>query len=525
MNQSRWDRLEELFGKAGGLPEAERDVFVEREASDDPELRADLLALLEASDGAVDYLNQLRQDLLGSDVQGILRDVPTAAATSDPWIGRTVSHYQIGERIGAGGMGVVYHARDLTLDRPVALKFIAPEISRDPEAKQRFLHEARTASALDHPNICTIHEIAEAEDGRLFIAMAAYEGETLRTRLGRGPLSEDDALDISEQIARALAAAHERGIVHRDVKPANVFITREGVVKLLDFGLARTGDATLSETGVVKGTVGYMSPEQARGERADERSDIWAVGVMMFEMLAGERPFAADSPEAAIHLILTFEPDLRATRPDAGAKTTEVVHKALSKDPASRFAKGSALLQALSESKPVLPSSAVTRRVPAQRRLLVGAAVVGVLTIVIVVAQQVGGGSDTAGIGVVQPSVSRILWVDDNPENNASVVLRLRELGVHVATVPSTTDALERYDPDVFQLIISDMGRYEGENDEYVDQAGFELFEQLKAMHEGVQLVFCTSPRGVKTHREEALAAGAIDIFTNCDDVMPLIGF
>ena len=347
MTLTRWDRLEVLLEQAVAVPAAQRAAFVERETGGDPALRDELSTLLDASPGAAEYVSRLRQELLGSEVQGILSEAATAGEGPDPWIGRTISHYEIVDRIGGGGMGVIYRARDVKLDRTVALKFIAPEIRRDPGAARRFLYEARAASALDHPNICTIHEIAETEDGRSYIVMAAYDGETLRARLERGPMSQQEALGIGDQIARALAAAHARGIVHRDVKPDNVFLTREGVVKLLDFGLARTADSRMSGPGTVEGTVAYMSPEQASGRQADQRSDVWALGVILFEMLAGVRPFAADDPRAAIDLILTREPDLRAARPDLPPGLIALVHRALARHPAGRFANGGEVLEAL----------------------------------------------------------------------------------------------------------------------------------------------------------------------------------
>ena len=258
-----------------------------------------------------------------------------------------MSHYEITHRIGGGGMGVIYRARDLRLDRQVALKFIAPELRRDSEARRRFQHEARAASALDHPNICTIHDIEETDDGRAFIVMAAYEGETLRDRIGRGPLPVSEALDIAGQIARALAAAHERGIVHRDVKPDNVFITRDAGVKLLDFGLAGTSDGAMSGAGGLEGTVAYMSPEQAEGRRAEARSDAWALGVVLYEMLAGTRPFAAGRASETIERILTGAPELEALPGEVPTDVVALIRRALTRDPAGRFSGGGEFLEAL----------------------------------------------------------------------------------------------------------------------------------------------------------------------------------
>ena len=210
-------------------------------------------------------------------------------------VDQTVSHYQIEEKLGGGGMGVVYKARDLKLKRTVALKFLPPELTRDEEAKVRFMHEAQAASALDHVNVGSIHEIDEAEDGRLFIAMAYYAGETLKKKIARGPLPVAEALDYAVQIAQGLSKAHEAGIIHRDVKPANVMVTEEGVVKIVDFGLAKVAEQTqLTKTGTTLGTVAYMSPEQARGEAVDQRTDIWALGVVLYEMLVGRRPFPGE---------------------------------------------------------------------------------------------------------------------------------------------------------------------------------------------------------------------------------------
>jgi serine/threonine protein kinase len=198
-------------------------------------------------------------------------------------IGQTISHYKIIEKLGGGGMGVVYKAEDTKLKRMVALKFLPPDLTRDDEAKERFVHEAQAASALDHPNICTIHEIDETDDGQIFICMAYYEGETLKKKIERGPLPFDQTLDLAMQIAQGLARAHEAGITHRDIKPANIMITTRGEVKIVDFGLAKlVGQTRLTKTGTTMGTVAYMSPKQAQGIDADHRSDIWSLGVVLY---------------------------------------------------------------------------------------------------------------------------------------------------------------------------------------------------------------------------------------------------
>ncbi len=225
-------------------------------------------------------------------------------------IGKMVSHYKITRQLGAGGMGVVYEAVDTKLDRTVALKFLPPESTRDPAAKARFIHEAKAASAIDHPNVCNIFEIDETEDDQLFLAMACYEGETLKDRIKRGPLGLDGSLDIACQVAEGLSKAHERGIVHRDIKPANIFITKDGVVKILDFGLAKLSGLTqLTRTGTTMGTAAYMAPEQLSSGSIDARSDVWSVGVLLYEMITGRVPFRGDYEPAIIYSIMNSDPD------------------------------------------------------------------------------------------------------------------------------------------------------------------------------------------------------------------------
>src|SRR4028119_418401 len=209
--------------------------------------------------------------------------------------GPEAPRYRILGLVGTGGMGVVYRAEDNLLGRMVALKFLHPTLTPNPRAKMRFLDEARAASALDHPNICTIHEVGETAESQLYLTMAFYEGETLKQRLERGPLPVAEALQIALQVARGLAKAHRHGIVHRDIKPANLMLTSDGIVKILDFGIARLPDQALS--GPLLGTPGYMAPEQARVGVVDARSDIWSLGVVLHEMLTGWRPGRGGNPE------------------------------------------------------------------------------------------------------------------------------------------------------------------------------------------------------------------------------------
>jgi serine/threonine protein kinase/Flp pilus assembly protein TadD len=254
-------------------------------------------------------------------------------------IGQTISHYKILSKLGEGGMGVVYKAEDLKLKRTVALKFLPAELTRDPDAKERFIHEAQAASALDHPAICTIHEIDDSQADQLFIVMTYYKGDTLRDRIDEGSLPLDEAVKMAIGVARGLGRAHEAGIVHRDVKPGNIMITDRGDVKIVDFGLAKlAGQARLTRTGATLGTAAYMSPEQAQSADVDARTDIWSLGVMLFEMLTGELPFRGDHEAALLYSIVHEDPRaLSSLSPDLPAKVSSIISKALQKDPARRY--------------------------------------------------------------------------------------------------------------------------------------------------------------------------------------------
>ncbi|MCU0644536.1 MAG: protein kinase, partial [bacterium] len=254
-------------------------------------------------------------------------------------IGQTISHYRIFEKLGQGGMGAVYKAEDTRLLRTVALKFLSPALTSDPEAKQSFINEAQAASALDHPNICTIYEIDETAEGQVFIAMAYYHGETLKNKIERGPTSLKEAIHLTRQIGAGLSKAHEKGIVHRDIKPANLMVTDDQVIKILDFGVAKFQFKTdIASSGLIIGTPAYMSPEQASGKPVDHRSDIWSVGVILFEMLSSSLPFEGNSDRALMRAIINDTPlSLSNFLGSLSANIQNIINKALVKNPDERY--------------------------------------------------------------------------------------------------------------------------------------------------------------------------------------------
>ncbi len=248
-------------------------------------------------------------------------------------VGQTISHYRVVAKLGEGGMGIVYKAEDTTLERTVALKLLAQHLLNDEEAKERFLREAKAAAALSHPNICTVYEIAEG-DGKTFIAMEFVKGETLEERIAAGPLTLKDALDIGRQVADGLEAAHEENIIHRDIKPANVMVDAKGRAKVMDFGLARLTEASrLTKTNTAMGTVAYMSPEHAQGIEVDTRTDIWALGCVLYEMICGQRPFQGQYDQALLYEIVHEEPAaLTGLRTGVPVELEFIVNECLAKD-------------------------------------------------------------------------------------------------------------------------------------------------------------------------------------------------
>jgi TolB-like protein/Flp pilus assembly protein TadD len=344
MDSRRWEEIQSVFDALVQLNDVERANRLSALGRKDPKLRA-AVELLLAADAEVEARL--------APIEAVFLAPNATTPDSLGLAGRNISHFQIREPIGAGGMGVVYRADDTSLGRAVALKFLLPAYSVDPGAKARFLREAHSAAALDHPNLCNVYEIGTSDNGHLFLAMALYEGETLKARLareGRLPLSE--ALEIARQVAEGLGCAHAAGIVHRDLKPGNMMLLPDKTIKILDFGLAKVRDQSITETGARFGTVSYMSPEQIRGEKTDARSDLWSVGAVLYEMLTGRKPFGAEQDIAVAHSILHDEPVPPSNyRRDLPAELEEFVLRLLEKDPADRYANASEALSELTRTE------------------------------------------------------------------------------------------------------------------------------------------------------------------------------
>lgn len=354
MDARRWTETRGFFDELVALEPAEQAERLAAIGADDPQLRHSLETLLAADAAATQRLGRL-DSLFGLPATEQTRSdssADTAPPIRDPLglSGRSLSHFRVEEALGAGGMGVVYRAEDTRLGRPVALKFLLPQLGLDPVVKARFLHEARAVGRLDHANLCTIHEVAESAQGQLFLAMPLYAGETLKTRLGReGTLPLREALGIVRRLAEGLACAHTVGIVHRDLKPANVMLTPDGGVKILDFGLAKVRELKLTGSGHRLGTLPYMSPEQlGEAGEVDGRADLWALGVVLYHMLTGQLPFGREHELATLHAILQADPvPPSKLNEDVPPAVEEVVITLLQKEPARRYASAEVLLETL----------------------------------------------------------------------------------------------------------------------------------------------------------------------------------
>ncbi|MEK9137854.1 MAG: serine/threonine-protein kinase, partial [Bacteroidota bacterium] len=286
-------------------------------------------------------------------------------------IGQTISHHKILEKLGEGGMGVVYKAQDMNLDRDVAIKFLPRHVTASAADRERFTIEARAAAALNHPHIATIYSIEEV-DGETFFVMEYIDGQELKNRIQSAPLSVDEVVEISRHIVDGLQAAHKKGIVHRDIKSSNVMLTGECSVKIMDFGLAKVrGGSQVTKVGSTVGTVAYMSPEQARGEEVDQRSDLWSFGVVLYEMLSGQMPFATEYEHAIVYSILNETPKpITTLRPDTPEALSRIVHRALTRDLQSRYQSADEILvdlKAVKASLSPVASAPMMLRVRIQR--------------------------------------------------------------------------------------------------------------------------------------------------------------
>ncbi len=342
MEPERYEHIGRIYHATLQLPESAREAFLQRACGEDEGLRREVEELLAATERVGTFIESPPDDIAA----GLMRSGEGIGAEH-------VGQYQIVSRLGEGGMGVVYRARDVRLGRTVALKFLTAGMVQNPETLERFQLEARTAAALDHPNICTVYDVGEHE-GRPFIAMQYLEGDTLMQRLAHGPIATQECMDFGIQIAEGLVAAHSRGIIHRDIKPANIFITHSGTIKVLDFGLAKLTqapesygsamstspgpDARLTSPGIAIGTVAYMSPEQALGKELDARTDLFSLGVVLYEMATGSRPFRGEAFAALTDEILHRTPvSVMRTNPELPDGLDHIINKALEKDRELRF--------------------------------------------------------------------------------------------------------------------------------------------------------------------------------------------
>jgi len=305
-------------------------------------------------------------------------------------IGQTISHYKILEKLGEGGMGIVYKAHDTELERDVALKFLPRDVSMSEEERTRFVHEAKAASALEHPNICTIHHVERTPDGQMFIVMGYYEGQSISKKVEKGRLDVDEAVSIAIQIAEGLQAAHEKGIVHRDIKSSNVIVSDKGQVRILDFGLARRkGLSKLTKTGTTIGTASYMSPEQAQGGSVDLRTDLWSLGVVLYEMVTGRLPFRGEHEAAILYSVVNEQP--RPIEESVSSASPELIHiigRALEKNPAERYKTAEDMLIDLRRLKKETsrtgfsPTRGTKKKIPFFRNKIIIAALTIILMIV-----------------------------------------------------------------------------------------------------------------------------------------------
>ncbi len=344
MTPEHWEEVKRIFDAALQQDAVSRGNFLSQACGGNDELQKEVEKLLAAHEQAGSFMT------VTTTHPSSATESTATASNADRFLGRVLSHYRIETRLGSGGMGVVYRATDLKLGRAVGIKLLSRQFATSDDAKARFLREARAASALDHPNIGSVYDIAE-EAGELFIVMALYQGETLKQRLEKGSVPLAEVTETVRQIALGLQAAHGAGVIHRDIKPANVLMTHTGTIKILDFGLAKMvqdlAPENVTRAGEVLGTLLYMSPEQARGQMVDRRTDLWSLGVLAYELIAGVSPFHAESDAATAARILHDEPPLLTAVPGIPGWLAELIAQMLKKDPAQRPQSASDVLSRL----------------------------------------------------------------------------------------------------------------------------------------------------------------------------------
>src|SRR5262245_36934293 len=366
MNPHRWEQIDELLSAALELDTDKRAAFLNEACAEDQELRKEVESLLAADEKEQNRIERYPMQLAAE----LLAEQQTVLAS-----GSSIGHYKILAMIGSGGMGEVYRASDSRIGRDVALKILPPQFSQDPDRLRRFEQEARAAGMLNHPNIVSIYDTG-TNNGSPYLVSELLQGEVLQQKLRGQPLPVRKAGDYALQIAKGLSAAHEKGIIHRDLKPGNIFITKEGRAKILDFGLAKlthhevnpsapSEHIDLTETGVVLGTIVYMSPEQVTGRKVDHRSDIFAFGSVLFEMLSGKRPFGGETQIEIMHAILKTDPlELSQSNGTIPPSLERIVRRCLEKDPDHRFQSTSDLAFALES----LSSTSGTAVVPLNQK-------------------------------------------------------------------------------------------------------------------------------------------------------------
>lgn len=504
MNREEWSRAHRVFQAVADLDDGERLDTLERLGVTDPEVAATVRALLDGHAMTAGPFDRLEAALAGR-TPGF-GDAPAEGDEATVVGGDPGQRWhRIGE-LGRGGMGVVHLAEDRSLGRRVAIKTLAADVASSPGARRRLLQEARTVASLDHPNIVPIHEVGVDDEGSLFLVFGFTPGETLKARLERdGALPVPLALDVAVGVARALAAAHDRGVVHRDVKPSNILVGDDGTVRLTDFGIARRPAA--AGMGPAFGTPAYVPPEAETGSPPDPRADVWALGVVLHEMVWGRRPDGVDHGF----------PPLDDPR---GEAVVRVLGRMLASDPADRFADGSGMLVALEESRVGTAGGFVSDAPPRPSRVRGWGVLAGGLALVSAVAWW-----STREAPPLPPadagSRGHVLWVDDDPALSAGEEGALARGGYRVSRALSTAEALAVYDPSTHDLVVSDLGRTE--SGAYNATAGLEMVRALRARDPGVRVVFFTSDRALPVIETAPEAAWIFGATTTSDGLFDLI--